>query len=1378
VDAGPDVQILPGGILNLSGTFTDAGVTDTHTARVDWGNGVISNSPGISITTNLGSGTFSGGQTFVTPGTYVVSTRIEDDDNGQGFDTLILTVTTPPVVTVGSDQTADEGDTVNLGTATFTDANAGQTHTAMIDWGDGTAAVAGTVDQAADSVSVGSHVYTDNGTFTVAVTVTDELGGTSSSTFDIVVANVTPTAGAGGPYTGPEGAITFAGTGTDPGSADVLTYEWDATYDGSTFTPGQSGINLTAPTFSYSDNGNFVVALRITDDDGGVSNFATSTVTVLNANPVVVAIDQSFQLVSAFAPTFSFTDAGSGDTHTGTIDWGDGSPVEVAVIDQGANTVSGSHTYVSSDSVTITVTVTDDDGGVGSASMTLSINAPPVLTPGANQTVDEGTSLQLSPFTFTDADSGSSHTATIDWGDGSLVEAATVDQSAGSATGTHTYADNGVFGISLTINDGQGGSDTATSTVTVLNVVPVVVAPDQTIQIGTTFTPSFAFTDAGSGDTHTGTIDWGDGSPIEAAVIVLFADTASGAHSYGLSATSTVFTFTVTATVTDDDGGIGTDSMILVINNPVEITSGINQSVLEGTVLGLSPFEFSDNDAGNTHVATIDWGDGTSPDAGVVNQSSDTVTGTHTYADDGSFVISLMVSDGAGSSDTATSSVTVLNVAPTVSAGSNISLTTGGSATIAASFTDPGSADTHTSTINWGDGSSTTGTLDQSALTVAGSHTYSNAGTFTVIVTVTDDDGGASSDTLSVTVTAPVTAPPPSTSPPPTTSPPPATTSPPSAPQVVTATPGDRQATVSWIAPASTGGSPITGYTIFTFIGGPTVTAGADATSVDVTGLTNGTSYYFNMKAANAIGTSATSGDTARVIPFGPPDAPTQVSATPGVDSIDVTWSPPENDGGKSITGYIVIAKSGSGESITAAIDADAGSVTLSGLIPGETYTITVAAANEAGTGPASSTISVEVPLPEPASDSANGQANNPGSTIGGKEIIASEEELDNTESAIQDALGLDIVVPEGPLELTVIDGVGGIAIPIEGASEGTAITGDLNVTFGALVLETTDGVGTATIELDSTLSVRGDARLEVTGAEVKVVISEPKLVFTPVAPDASTLSSGNADITEVRVSFEVDLALLPSGASLTVEYSQDGSAFSDSVGVTFRLEAENSTGTIENPAEDIAFVVKVTKTGISNDDLGTNQATLSVSLAWYEAKMSQEKAIVIVKQDDEGNAFHALAVCVVQGDIVHCTAEFTGDAGGFSTFGLVALKVTVEEQSAPEVTTIVPGPDLGPDPVITLDDQTPSLTPTPSPTFAPTATPQATPVPTEVPESAQASSPTPGPTVAPLPLPTPSTLADVVDGSSGFAWWWVVLGVLGLAVLPGVGGVLLRNRS
>ncbi len=78
---------------------------------------------------------------------------------------------------------------------------------------------------------------------------------------------------------------------------------------------------------------------------------------------------------------------------------------------------------------------------------------------------------------------------------------------------------------------------------------------------------------------------------------------------------------------------------------------------------------------------------------------------------------------------------------------------------------------------------------------------------------------------------------------------------PPGAPADVSATAGDRQATVEWTAPADDGGSAITSYTVTSSPGGKTATVGGSKRTATITGLTNGTTYRFTVTATNSAGT-------------------------------------------------------------------------------------------------------------------------------------------------------------------------------------------------------------------------------------------------------------------------------------------------------------------------------------------------------------------------------------------------------------------------------------------------------------------------------------------------------------------------------------------
>jgi len=161
-------------------------------------------------------------------------------------------------------------------------------------------------------------------------------------------------------------------------------------------------------------------------------------------------------------------------------------------------------------------------------------------------------------------------------------------------------------------------------------------------------------------------------------------------------------------------------------------------------------------------TATIDWGDATPTTAGMIFASSAafTVIGQHTYADEGSFTVTVTISDVSPGTGTATATDTASVTESDSLTGTPVSfaaLAGTSFTTTVANFTDTftgNAAGDFTATIDWGDATTSAGVVTGggAAYSVSGTHTYAGSGTFTVTVTLSDDAPGTA--TAMVTSTA------------------------------------------------------------------------------------------------------------------------------------------------------------------------------------------------------------------------------------------------------------------------------------------------------------------------------------------------------------------------------------------------------------------------------------------------------------------------------------------------------------------------------------------------------------------------------------------------------------------------------------------------
>jgi hypothetical protein len=197
----------------------------------------------------------------------------------------------------------------------------------------------------------------------------------------------------------------------------------------------------------------------------------------------------------------------------------------------------------------------------------------------------------------------------------------------------------------------------------------------------------------------------------------------------------------------------------------------------------------------------------------------------------------------------------------------------------------------------------------------------------------------------------------------------------PSAPQSITLTAGSSQASVSWTAPADDGGTPVTSYTLQRatnsgFTTGVVTTTGLTGLSTTVTGLTNGTPYFFRVYAVNAVATAASTGSAwrtaassvtpaATTVP-GAPTSPVASQQSPQSSTgLTLSWTAPASNGGSAITQY-AIQYSTEPDMVTSPVMTGSTATTynINSLLNGATYYFRVAAVNAIGTGAYSSTVS------------------------------------------------------------------------------------------------------------------------------------------------------------------------------------------------------------------------------------------------------------------------------------------------------------------------------------------------------------------------------------------------------------------------------------
>jgi PKD repeat protein len=505
-------------------------------------------------------------------------------------------------------------------------------------------------------------------------------------------ANASPTSG--------QAPLLVSFTGSASGGTSPYTYSWN-------FGDGQSSASQN-PTHTYQNAGNFTATLTVTDN---VSATANAAVNISASLYTPLSASCSASPTSGQAPlTVNFTGSASGGTSPYTYSWNFGDS-------QSSSSQNPSHIYTTFGNLTATLTVTDSASATASATVNISVTASPALSASASASPTSGQAPLLVNFTGSASGGKSPYIYRWTFGDG---------QVSTSQNPAHTYQNSGNYTATLTVTDSASANANATVNISVSANPPI----SQTIIATPTSGPApltVNFTANASGGTPPYAYSWnfGDGqSSTEQNV----------SHTYVAAGT-----YVATLTVTDSLGATTNGSVTIIVksNNPTDPIALFTANPSQGLLPLPVNFDASasyDPD-GSITVYEWDFGDATRGSGKIVS---------HTFSKRGTVTVTLRVTDNTGRTGTGSRQIFVFSkptaLFTTLSLSNKLSRTVGFDAS--ASYDSYGTI----SSYKWsfGDGASGSGkTLV---------HSFTKQGTYTVKLTVTNDQGypGETSKTITV----------------------------------------------------------------------------------------------------------------------------------------------------------------------------------------------------------------------------------------------------------------------------------------------------------------------------------------------------------------------------------------------------------------------------------------------------------------------------------------------------------------------------------------------------------------------------------------------------------------------------------------------------
>ena len=601
------------GTAPLSVNFDGSASTDSNIATYLWnfGNGVSATGALVSYT-------------YPTAGNYVATLTVTDTEGLSDTDTINISVSPGNIAPVAV-ATSDVANGTAPLTINFDGSGSIDSNIATYSWDFGNGVI--------DTGNLVSYTYPTAGNFVATLTVTDTDGLTDTDTINISVSpgNVAPVAVASSDFANGTAPLTINFDGSGSTDSNIATYSWD-------FGNGDTDTGAVV-SYTYPTAGNFITTLTVTDTEGlsdtDTININVSPAATGNISPVAVA---SSDVTSGTAPlAINFDGSSSTDSNIATYSWdfGNGDSDTGALV---------SYIYPIAGNYITTLTVTDTEGLSDTDIVNISVssitgNTAPVAVASADTT--SGSAPLTINFDASDSsDDNAIDSFTWNFGDGSV-------NGSGIET-SHTYTEEGVYEVILTVTDEEGLADITTIEITVSpaaaeNLAPIAIAIADPLNGASPLAVNFDAS-ASSDDIAITSYSWnfGDGSVVSTGI--------ETSHTY-----ETAGIYNVVLTVTDAEG--------LTDTIDIEITVATSQNANLAPVALAIAYPLN----GETPLLVTFDASGSSDDKGIKSYAwdyGDGITGngiitTHTFSTPDTYEVTLVVTDEEGLTDTTNLTITV-----------------------------------------------------------------------------------------------------------------------------------------------------------------------------------------------------------------------------------------------------------------------------------------------------------------------------------------------------------------------------------------------------------------------------------------------------------------------------------------------------------------------------------------------------------------------------------------------------------------------------------------------------------------------------------------------------------------------------------------------